>query len=74
MYFTAVGGFTQWVTGILNGFYTLHSQSVDISTVREFRFPEPFNLEGGEDIPESDSFVLTLENVSFRYPKAEKTR
>lgn len=73
LYFTAVSGFTQWVTGILNGFYTLHSQSVDISTVREFlEFPEPFNLEGGENIPESDSFVLTLENVSFRYPKAEK--
>ena len=29
-------------------------------------------MEGGENIPESDSFVLTLENVSFRYPKAEK--
>lgn len=73
LYFTAVSGFTQWVTGILNGFYTLHSQSVDISTVREFlEFPEPFNLESGENIPESDSFVLTLENVSFRYPKAEK--
>ena len=73
LYFTAVSGFTQWVTGILNGFYTLHSQSVDISTVREFlEFPEPFNLESGKNIPESDSFVLTLENVSFRYPKAEK--
>ena len=36
LYFTAVTGFTAWITGILSGFTTLHRQSIEISMVREF--------------------------------------
>lgn len=75
LYFSAVGGFTTWVTGILSGFNTLHRQSIDISTVREcLEFNEPFRLEGGAHItPEQGrKYEIQLENVSFRYPKADK--
>ncbi|MFQ9798234.1 MAG: hypothetical protein ACLR23_04100 [Clostridia bacterium] len=51
LFFTAVGGFTQWVAGILGGFNTLHKQSLDISTVREcLEYDEPFKFDGGEHI------------------------
>ncbi len=74
LFFSAVGGFTAWVTGILGGFNTLHKQSLDISTVREcLEYPEPFKFEGGEHIEaEADKkYEIRLENVSFRYPGAD---
>ena len=41
--FTAVDGFSSWVLGILDGFRTLHKQSLDISTIREcLDYPEIF--------------------------------
>ncbi len=71
LFFTAVGGFTQWVSGILGGFHTLHKQSLDLSTVREcLEYPEPFRFNGGEPIEVKEKYEITLENVSFRYPGA----
>ena len=74
LYFSAVNGFTAWVSGILESMTTLYRQSLDISTVREFlEYPEPFRFEGGEK-PSASAGVrheLTLENVSFKYPEAE---
>ena len=75
LFFTAVGGFTQWVAGILGGFNTLHKQSLDISTVREcLEYDEPFKFDGGEHIEaEADrKYEIRLENVSFCYPGADK--
>lgn len=74
LYFTAVGGFTAWVTGILSGFTTLYKQSLDISTVREFlELQEPFRFEDGEALePEADKpYEIELKDVRFRYPGAE---
>lgn len=74
-YFTAFTGFTDWVSGILQGFSKLNEQSRDLSTIREFLdTPEPFLLEGGIDIPKADGngYELTLKNVTFRYPEAER--
>ena len=74
LYFTAVGGFTEWVTGILSGFSTLHLQSLDISAAREFlELPEPFRFEDGvsmEPNPEG-RYEIKLRNLTFRYPGAE---
>lgn len=71
LYFGAVGGFAQWVTGILDKFTLLHKQSLEISTVREFlEWPEPFRFGGGAPLPRTDRYELRLENVSFRYPEA----
>lgn len=75
LFFGAVGGFTAWVSGILGGFNTLHKQSLDISSVREcLEFPEPFKFEDGEPIKAEENrlYEIRLENVSYRYPGADK--
>lgn len=73
LYFAAISGFTSWVTGILSQMTQLHKECQGISTVLEYiEYPEPFRFEGGRPIPVSDSYELTLENVTFRYPETEK--
>lgn len=73
LYFTAVSGFTGWITGILGQMSILHKESLDLSTVREYlNFPEPFQFEGGVPIPKAESYELKAENVTFRYPGSEK--
>lgn len=71
LYFSAVGGFTEWVCGILRGLTTLHRQSLDLSTVREcLEYPECFLFEEGKALPSDPSakYEIRLENVSFCYP------
>lgn len=75
LFFSAVGGFTTWVSGILGGFNTLYKQSLDISTVREcLEFNEPFKFAEGEHVKAEANrkYEIRLENVSFRYPGAGK--
>lgn len=75
LFFSTVGGFSAWVTGILGGLNTLYKQSLNISTLREYlEYDEPFCLTGGEPLhAQADRmYELKLENVSFRYPGAEK--
>ena len=73
LYFGAVSGFTSWVTGILSEVSTLHKETMEISTVMEYlNYPEMFRFEGGVPIPIADAYELRLENVSFRYPGADK--
>ncbi len=74
LYFSAVSGFSTWITGILEQFSTLYQQSLDISTVREFlEWPEPFRFEDGAPLEKDlqTPYELRLEDVSFRYPEAE---
>ena len=73
LYFTAVSGFTAWVTGILSEFSQLHKESLALSKVQEYlNIPEPFKFEEGIQPPVADGYELKLENVSFRYPGTEK--
>lgn len=75
LYFSAVGGFTQWITGILDKFTEIHKESLDLSTLQEFlEWPEPFRFEEGVPLARimDQDYEIRLENVSFRYPKAEK--
>lgn len=75
LYFGAVSGFTQWITGILDKFSELHRQSLDISMLREFlEWPEPFRFEEGAPLAKdlSKNYEIRLENAAFRYPGAEK--
>lgn len=75
LYFSAVGGFSAWVVGILTHLTTLYRQSLDLSVIREvLDYPEPFTFEGGKPLSarREDQHTLTLENVSFRYPEAEE--
>ena len=71
--FTAVSGFTAWITGILNEFSELHKQSLELNSTRDYLdLPEQFRMEGGKPIPVAKGYELRLEGVSFRYPGAEK--
>ena len=75
LYFSAVGGFAAWVSGILGGFTTLYKQCLDIATVREcLDFPEPFALDQGVEIRREKGrmYELRMEKVCFRYPGAEE--
>ncbi len=74
LYFSAVGGFAGWVTGILGNLSTLHIQSLDISVIREFlEYNEPFGLDEGRAIipDQAGKYEIKLENVSFKYPGSE---
>lgn len=74
LYFAAASGFSAWIGGILQQSLTLHRQSLELCTIREYLdIAEPFRMTGGAPItvdPEKD-YELRLENVSFRYPEAE---
>ena len=70
--FSAAGGFSEWVSGLLEGFGILYKQSLDLSTVREcLEYAEPFRFEGGVPVP-AGAAEIRLENVSFRYPGASE--
>lgn len=74
LYFSAAGGFSSWITGILSNLLTLHSQCLELSSVREcIEYPEPFLFEKGESLtPDPDrQYEIRLEDVSYRYPEAE---
>lgn len=74
LYFTAVSGFTQWVTGIFSGLGTLHRESLDLSALREFmEEPELFRFGDGKPLAVKPDHLYTLElrDVSFRYPGAD---
>ncbi len=74
LYFTAVSGFSGWITGIFSGLGVLHRQSLDLSTLREFMdYEELFRFEDGVPLPVRPGhlYQLELRDVSFRYPGAE---
>lgn len=74
LYFSAISGFTQWVKGIMEQFSTLHRQSLELSTLREFlEWPEPFTFEEEKPLPQGlKDCEIMLDHVSYRYPGAEK--
>lgn len=48
LYFAAVSGFSNWITGILGGFAVLRKESQGISVIREYLdYPEAFRFQGG---------------------------
>lgn len=75
LYFTAIGGFTGWITGLLDGISVLGRQCMDISDVREYLDKsEIFCMENGEKpaFRRNHSYKIELQNVSFRYPDTEQ--
>ena len=73
--FTAVGGFTAWIGGIMDSFSELHRQSLALSSVREFLdYEELFRMEGGEAIAveKTKAYTIELRDVSFRYKETGK--
>ncbi len=74
LYFGAATGFATWVGGLLKQFSELHTQSLDLSIIREtLEWPEPFLFEEGKSLEKTPDgrYEITLEDVSYRYPEAE---
>ena len=75
LYFTAIGGFSTWIGGILEEFTKLHLQSLEISVIREFiDYPEPFAFESGKKLlPNPDGkHEIEARNISFFYHGSDK--
>ena len=73
LYFSMVGGFSGFVSGILGGMSDLRNKCLDISAIRELlTYPDDFPMETGKDVPHTGKpGVIRFENVSFRYPGKE---
>ena len=75
LFFNTVNAFTGGIGKIMTDLATLWKQSLDISAVREFLdYPESFKMEEGIPITPDLSipYLIELQDVSFRYPEAEK--
>lgn len=75
LYFNTVNVFTSGIGKIMTDLAALRKQSLDISAVREFLdYPETFKMEEGTPIAPNlnISYQIELQDVSFRYPEAEK--
>lgn len=74
LYFSAVSGFTNWITILLNSASELNKISLQICRFREYMdWPEPFKFEEGKPISKNDfsQYELQLEDVSFCYPESD---
>lgn len=75
LYFAAISGFTEWITGILEQSSVLYKECLEISQVMEYlNWPEPFRFTGGVPIPaQPDSDCeIRLSHVSYRYPESDR--
>ncbi len=75
LYFTAAGGFTTWITGIMRSFSQLHKQSMELSCIRELLdYEEIFLFEEGRALTaaEGDACTIELRDLTFRYPGSEQ--
>lgn len=73
LYFTAVGGFTKWLAGIMENVTALYRQGAELDSVREvLDYKELFLMEGGESVEadENGGYTIALRNVSFRYAES----
>jgi len=71
--FAAVGGFSIWISGILEEMAALGNHSLNYCRVREFlEYPDKFKRGEGEAIPPSKTYKLELKNVTFRYSGTDK--
>ena len=75
LYFNTVNVFTRGIGKIMTDLATLRKQGLDICAVREFLdYPETFKMEEGIPITPDLKipYQIELQDVSFRYPEAEK--
>lgn len=71
LYFSAFSGFSEWIIGIMKDCIELNEESMGLSKVQEYlNLREQFCFEGGNPIPVSEAYTLTLEDVTFQYPGA----
>lgn len=74
LYFSTVGGFTDWVTEVLGDLTTMHRQCLELSNVIEIlNYPEQFKFEDGSDVPvpADGKYEIVLDHVWFKYPSSD---
>lgn len=74
LYFSTVGGFTDWVTGVLGDLTTMHRQCLELSNVIEIlNYPEQFKFEDGSDVPvpADGKYEIVLDHVWLKYPSSD---
>lgn len=73
LYFSAISGFTALVIGIMDQLIAIYRQAQGIGTVLEYlNYPEPFRFDGGIPLPDISRCKLCMEDVTFRYPGADR--
>ncbi len=75
LYFSAVTGFTTWITTILNSVSDIHKCSLRVCEIREYmEWPEPFRFEEGKPVSPKDftDYEFQFEDVTYRYPGGEQ--
>lgn len=73
--FSAIGGFSSWIMGILNEYSSLSMHSLNYCRLRSYlEYPDNFQQDCGQSIqPEKGKmYSLELRNVSFRYSGADE--
>lgn len=71
LYFTAVSGFTNWISGLIEQLLVLSRQSAEIDAVRSILdYAESFVFSEGKELTVDieKEYTLELKDVSFRYP------
>ncbi len=72
LYFSAISGFSEWITGVFRHLSMYHEKSLKMSCVQEYlNIEEQFQFESGKPVPNTGKWELELTNVSFRYPGSE---
>lgn len=72
LYFGIIGGFSGWLSGLIDTINSLNSISLGLCDLREFiDMPDKFNRGKGTALP-SETCEIEFRNVSFKYPGSEK--
>ena len=73
LYLASSGTFFQYISGVLNNVSNLLARSREVDDYRSFLDFDGGDMgERGKPLPAFDSYEFVFENVSFRYPKAER--
>lgn len=69
LYFSAISGLSEWITGVFRHLAMYHEKSLKMSSVQEYlNKEEQFQFGSGKPLPNEGKWELELANVSFRYP------
>src|SRR5699024_4831130 len=74
LYFGAIGGFSNWISGIIKDINDLNRVHLDTSDLREyFDMEDKMNRGVGVDLPKSWELPIDIElrNLYYKYPGAE---
>ncbi|WP_160680123.1 ABC transporter ATP-binding protein [Clostridium sp. C8-1-8] len=74
LYFGAVSGFSNWLTGVIKNYNSLNSISLDVCDLREYlELEDSKNRKQGVKLPDSYEmpFDIELRNLYYKYPGAE---